>query len=327
VTVDTPQEAVGRRYVLHEQLGVGGMGVVYRATDRLTGNVVALKRMTMPMAHLVFGSRSEDMDLSLALTQEFRTLASLHHPHIISVLDYGFDQAGQPFFTMSFLEDARTIVDAGQGQDLGTQVDLLVQTLQALTYLHRRGVLHRDLKPENVLFAAADGQVKVLDFGVSVIASKTMEYVTGTTVGTFAYIAPELFAGAPFTTASDLYAVGVIAYEMFAGHHPFNTSNAAVLLNDVLNKPAEVRSIGVNDELAVVLQHLLAKTREERYADTRQVMRRAARCHRKRSRSEGVSCRPPSSSDGRRSWGSCRMRCDKRWTIGAARGWSGAKVG
>jgi serine/threonine-protein kinase len=147
-----------------------------------------------------------------------------------------------------------------------------VQILQALAYLHRRGILHRDLKPQNVLVTPADGRVKVLDFGLSVIAPKAMEYVTQTTVGTFPYMAPELFTGAAFSRASDLYAVGVIAYQVLAGRHPFDTSNQAVLLYDVLRTPADVETIGVNDELAAVLERLLAKTSEKRYRDADQVI-------------------------------------------------------
>ena len=96
-------QTISRRYVLHERLGTGGMGAVYRATDRLTARQVALKRVTTPADQLDFASRSGDTDLSLALAREFRTLASLHHPHIISVLDYGFDQQRCPFFTLSLL--------------------------------------------------------------------------------------------------------------------------------------------------------------------------------------------------------------------------------
>jgi predicted ATPase len=267
----TVPSTIGKRYVLHERLGAGGMGVVYRATDRLTGSIVALKRVTTPAEQLTFASHSGDGDLSLALAQEFRTLASLRHPHIIRVLDYGFDQQRCPFFTMDLLKGAQTLVEAGQGQDRARQVDLLVQALQALIYLHRRNVLHRDLKPANVL--VVDGRVKVLDFGVSVVTSATMEYLSRTTVGTFGYIAPELFAGEPFSRSSDLYALGVMAYEVFAGHHPYDTRNVAVLLHDLLSRPADLASIGVGDDLGALLERLLAKSREERPDDANQVVR------------------------------------------------------
>jgi hypothetical protein len=268
---DVRSQTVGRRYVLHEQLGSGGMGAVYRATDRLTGSVVALKRVTTPADQLSFTSRQGDTDLNLALAREFKTLSALHHPHIIGVLDYGFDQQRCPYFTMRLLEDARTIVEAGQGRDPHAKIDLLVQVLQALVYLHRRAILHRDLKPGNVL--VVNGQVKVLDFGVSVATTRTMEYLTQTTVGTFTYMAPELFGGAPFTRASDLYAVGLMAYELFAGRYPYDDANVAVLVSDILYKPVDVRAIGVNDALAAVLEQLLVKNREKRYDDADEVIR------------------------------------------------------
>ncbi|MBL7201968.1 MAG: tetratricopeptide repeat protein [Anaerolineae bacterium] len=247
------------------------MGAVYRATDRLTGEAVALKRVTTPAEQLTFASRGEKTDPPLALAQEFRTLASLHHPNVIRVLDYGFDEQRCPFFTMTLLENAQTLVGAGQAQDVATRVDLLVQTLQALAYLHRRNTLHRDLKPGNVL--VVDGHVQVLDFGVSVTTSRTMQYLTQTMTGTLAYLAPELFQGAPVTRASDLYAVGVMAYELLAGRYPYNDANMAVLITDILTKAVEVHSIGLGGELAEVLGRLLAKSAEERYDDAGDVIR------------------------------------------------------
>src|SRR5215813_5326882 len=98
------QPTVNRRYQVLEQIGAGGMGAVYRAADRLTGQQVALKKLQAPSQQLIFLTGSEGVNLRLALAQEFRSLASLRHPNIISVLDYGFDQTQQPFFTMELLE-------------------------------------------------------------------------------------------------------------------------------------------------------------------------------------------------------------------------------
>ncbi|HLY27528.1 MAG TPA: serine/threonine-protein kinase, partial [Aggregatilineales bacterium] len=218
MTIAAAPTQVSPRYQLLNQLGAGGMGVVHRALDRLSGQVVALKQVTVDSGQLLFASQADtghdSQTVRLALAHEFKTLASLRHPNIVSVIDYGFDAQHQPYFTMTLLENAQTILQAGAEQPVEVQYGLLMQLLQALLYLHRRGILHRDLKPGNVV--AVNGEVKVLDFGLSVAHGEG-----GGPAGTLAYMAPELLEGASASEASDLYAFGLIGYEMLAGRHPF----------------------------------------------------------------------------------------------------------
>ncbi len=236
ITVTQTTELFAKRYELHELLGTGGMGSVYRAVDRLTGQNVALKRVTTPTGDLTFNSASDFDDQRVALATEFQMLASLRHPHIISVLDYGFDAASQPFFTMTLLEKPQTLIHAAHDQPMPTKIALLIQTLQALAYLHRRGIIHRDLKPANVL--VTDGNVRVLDFGLSIAREEARGIA-----GTLAYMSPEILEGAPTTESADLYAVGVMAYEILVGHHPYDISSAGNLLQDLLSTEPDLSAI------------------------------------------------------------------------------------
>ncbi len=255
----------GRRYLLKNLLGEGGMGTVYQAEDRLTGQSVALKRVlvlnNIPRTFVSVAST----DARLALAQEFQTLASLRHPNIIGVLDYGFDDQKLPYFTMDLLSNAQSIVRYGKRQPLNVQVNLLIQTLQALVYLHRRGILHRDLKPGNIL--VKDGQVKVLDFGLSITASEA----TGA-VGTIAYMAPEILDGYPATVASDLYSVGIVAYELFAGRRPFNSDSITSLIQATLNEPPDMTPLLGYGALSQVIDWLLSKSPDNRFRSAEEVI-------------------------------------------------------
>lgn len=228
-------DLIGGRYELLSRLGSGGMGEVFRSRDRLTEEIVALKRAlrepaaseqtTAADSAFMQGTETEHLTMArvvstsaagtskadiarLALASEFRVLSSLRHPNIVSVLDYGFQANGSPFFTMRWLPNPVTIVQAARGASLDEQLDLLFQMLYALSYLHRHGIIHRDLKPSNVL--VMNRHVTVLDFGASGLPEFTL-------AGTVGFLAPEVANGARPTPASDFYAVGVIAYEMLTG--------------------------------------------------------------------------------------------------------------
>ncbi|HEX2621092.1 MAG TPA: tetratricopeptide repeat protein, partial [Phototrophicaceae bacterium] len=251
-------------YLIQSKLGEGGMGAVYRAFDRLIGQTVALKQVLVDGDQLQFASQSTDQDIRLSLALEFRTLAGLRHPHIVSVLDYGFDRQRQPFFTMQLIEGAKTLTEYASTNELDTagKVRILIEILQALAYLHRRGIIHRDLKPANVL-VTPEGVVKVLDFGLALHQSDSVTSASTGGVGTLAYMAPELFADEPATVESDLYAVGVIAYEVFVGKYPFNLKNMSLLVNGILHEKPDTTMLDF--DLAEVLDRLLAKSMADRY--------------------------------------------------------------
>lgn len=289
-----PVITLNKRYVILSEIGRGGMGVVYRAADRLTGQQIALKSVTKQSAQWQFNPAYGDkIDRHVALAQEFQFLASLRHPNIISVLDYGFDTNQMPYFTMDLLDDPLDILQACKDRPPGIQVDFLIQTLQALSYLHRRGILHRDLKPDNILIT--NGQVKVLDFGLSIRRDQETEVS-----GTLAYMAPELLRGEPPTVSSDLYSVGIIAYELLTGRHPFDKEEFTRLLAQIVHDtpdfsvlyqdptktfilprnmqvldPAEVMPLppeAAGQAMAPIIERLLEKRPEKRFNSANEVI-------------------------------------------------------
>lgn len=268
------QEVIGNRYVLGQKLGSGGMGTVYRAFDHLTGDTVALKRVTIAPSQLSFNAGQAGANpvpnMRIALAQEFQTMASLRHPHIISVLDYGFDQQQYPYYTMSLLENAQDIRQAASRADDYTKARLVLQMFQAIAYLHRRGIVHRDLKPGNVLVDAA-ANVKVLDFGLAIQGEQDKQIS-----GTLTYMAPEILRSKGASPLSDLYAAGVIAYEIFAGEHPFGGSNVSNLVRAILSQSPNLDllpdyldipepSSPNTPTLDMIIGRLLMKAPEDRY--------------------------------------------------------------
>jgi predicted ATPase/tRNA A-37 threonylcarbamoyl transferase component Bud32 len=258
-------DLINNRYRLLSSLGIGGMGAVYRAYDRLTGETVALKHVRLTRSDDSPASADDIALARLALAREFQFLASLRHPNIITVRDYGFDAQQQPYFTMDLLDNPQSFLDVGRTQSTPRKIELLLQILQALAYLHRRGILHRDLKPANVLVTG--DRVKVLDFGLSSAPDDQPD----TPSGTLAYIAPEVLMGETATAAADLYAVGVMAYELFTGQHPFHSDRAEVSINAILLKPADVTAI-TDQSIARVIEQLLAKLPADRFNDAPTVM-------------------------------------------------------
>lgn len=247
------------RYRIETAIDQGGMGTIYRAYDRLTETWVALKQLNLKPALVEDpATTAENIALRLSLAEEFRLLATLRHPHIVSVLDYGFVQE-TAFFTMELLTAGTPLVQAALGQSLAVKLQLLGQLLQTLEYLRRRQVVHRDLKPANVLVQA--GQVKVLDFGLAVLEGQS-----ATSVGSLLYMAPEAFDDRPATHATDLFAVGVMAYEMLTGQHPFATADINQLIEHILNTEPDYARLQGPQALQATVAQLLAKDPAARFA-------------------------------------------------------------
>ena len=268
-----------KRYQVQDTIGMGGMGIVYRAIDRMTGDLVAFKRVIapeispddattdtipLPMSSASRSTSPDTLDYRLALADEFRTLATLRHPNIIAVLDYGFDDERIPFFTMELLIEAQDIVSYAKSQDEIGKIKLWVQMLHALAYLHRQGIIHRDLKPANVMVTPS-GQVKLLDFG---LATHRKNARTVAMAGTLSYMAPELLIENPPSIESDLYASAIIACEMLLGKNPVYNTDMVKMIQGIINNAPDLS--GLPPSLMPIMTRLTEKDPDARFhsADT-----------------------------------------------------------
>lgn len=269
MSAQTTFSTIHDRYEVRQEIGRGSMGVVHLAYDRFTGETVALKRVTSVLPTPAFDSTPALVDFKLALANEFRTLASLRHPNIISVIDYGFDDLEQPYFTMAYIGGARTVLDGASALTLEAGVNRLIQVLQALAYLHRRRTIHCDLKPENVLVDRA-GDVKLLDFGLAAQFNQSRGIA-----GSLPYMAPEMLSHQAMSEATDLYAVGILAYVMFTDQHPFQNASSDSLVRYVLEVTPDMEPVAQathNKALTNVIARLLMKDPTDRYAHAQAVI-------------------------------------------------------
>ena len=267
------QLIINDRYQILELLGSGSMGMVYRVADRQAGTEIALKRVIpVPTSVVASAQFTEKADWQ-ALRREFKMLAALVHPHIVQVMDCGFDQQGHPFYTMTYL-NGRKLLDDGQDQPLSYQLELLRQVFSALAYLHERDILQRDLKPDNIL--VVDGQAKLTDFGLAACEAQFSAAVTNLQ-GTAAYMAPELLMGEQPAQATDLYAGGMIAYELVAGHHPFDVRNMNRMILSILHEAPDLTALPAEPEgLRHLVGALLAQKPAQRPASATAVVAQLA---------------------------------------------------
>src|SRR5260370_36061100 len=218
---------LGGRYRLEEWIASGGMGEVWRASDLVLHRSVAVKLLRPEYAgHLEIVAR---------FRAEARHAGSLSHPGIAQIYDYGeAGPANPPFLVMELVDGpplARLL--AAGPLDPARVMDLVAQAAEGLAAAHAAGLVHRDVKPGNLLLAPGD-RVKITDFGIAHAAGSAPITRTGILVGTPAYLAPERVAGAPATPASDLYSLGVVAYECLAGAPPFSGTAMEIALSHQL---------------------------------------------------------------------------------------------
>jgi serine/threonine protein kinase/tetratricopeptide (TPR) repeat protein len=258
---DMPETVVQKigRYEILEEIGRGAMGVVFKGRDPLIGRAVAVKTITSGVA--------ESADLLERFYREARAAGGLQHPNIVTIYELA-ESGGAPFIAMEYLEgeSLEKLIARKPTLPLAIKVGYVVQATRALDHAHRHGVIHRDVKPANIVLTR-DGVVKVVDFGIARLAD-TSKTQTGTLLGTLAYMSPERVRGEQADARGDIWALGVVLYELLAYQRPFAGENHAALLMSILqNDPPSIRQFLPHCPAALerVILKALHKDEKERY--------------------------------------------------------------
>lgn len=253
-------------YDILNELGRGGMGVVYKATDLKLGRVVAIKELLVSNAM----PEVERQDTVERFRREAMAAARMAHPNIVTVYDYGQD-GDRHYMAMELLEGKSLgdYLDKKTKFTIQQVVDISVQICAALDYAHQAGVVHRDIKPDNIMLAD-NGKVKLTDFGVARVKSDLPSMTTtGTTLGTIAYISPEQLCDSRLVDGrSDLFSLGALIYEMLTFKTPFDAGNlGGTILNIMNSAPTPPREFNpeIPAKLESVILRALKKNPEERY--------------------------------------------------------------
>ena len=249
-------------YEIVAEIGRGGMGVVYKGYESALARYVAIKELSPALSH--------DPVIVARFLREARSMALLNDPHIIQIYSIG-QENDEPFFVMEFVDGTSlaTLIKRDGRLESDDALKIVHQTAQGLSTAHDHGVIHRDIKPANLMINQR-GQVKIADFGIALANHDMSDKLTsaGDVVGTAAYLSPEVMQGHPVDPRSEVYAVGVVLFEMLTGRTPFSDSNAYKLMHDVVETEApDVREFNpaIDSETAAILERMLAKDPADRY--------------------------------------------------------------
>src|SRR6188474_2497725 len=268
------KEALGAEYTIEGEIGRGGMGVVYRARDERLHRRVAVKVLPPELAF--------QKEIRERFTREAQTAARLSHPHIVPIHDVG-EGSGVVYFIMGLVE----------GESLGGRLKrrgklpvdearrIMSEAADALSAAHALSVIHRDIKPDNILLEGTRGRVMVTDFGIAKALSSTSGATltgVGVAIGTPSFMSPEQAAGErEIDGRSDLYSLGIVAYQMLTGELPFNAPTVAGILMKQITEPApdvRLKRPDVPEDLALAVSRCLEKDPENRWP-TADTLRRA----------------------------------------------------
>ena len=252
-------------YLIEEELGVGGMSVVYRAIDQRLGRQAALKFLP--------GNLSEDPDARQRLTQEAQAASGLDHPNICTIYQIDETPDGALFIAMAFYEGETLDHRIRQGPLPWEEATMLAaQVASGLAAAHDQGIVHRDIKPANLLITG-DNLVKILDFGIARLSGAGMDG-DRMVYGTVPYMSPEQLRGKPIDRRTDIWSLGIVLQQMLTGRRPFNGSDREEVRKAILRRAPEPLTSTVRaraPQLAQILSGCLTKSRDERYQDARKL--------------------------------------------------------
>ena len=254
------------RYRLVEQVGVGGMAIVYRAIDENTGHYVAVKLLRPDLAH--------DADYVTRFQREAEAASKMTHHNIVNLTDVGMDGDNR-FLVMEFVsgKTLKQIIQEKGRLSSRTATQITIRILSALQHAHENGIIHRDIKPQNIL-VNTEGHVKVADFGIARIANSATLTKGDVVMGSVHYFSPEQASGQPADARSDIYSVGVVLYEMLTGRVPFDGENqVAIAMQHIHNRPTPIEKIvpDVPASLNAVCMKALAKNPVYRYQSAKEM--------------------------------------------------------
>ncbi|WP_314688065.1 serine/threonine-protein kinase [uncultured Bifidobacterium sp.] len=266
-------QLIHRRYRLDHRLAQGGMGEVWKGYDIQLARPVAIKALR---------GDAGDVEAKLRrLRAEAHNSANLAHPNIAALFEY-YEHNGIGFLIMEYVP-SKSLADIYReqgGMDPTVLLPILIQTARGLFVAHSHGVIHRDVKPANIM-VADDGEVKITDFGVSYSTNQEQITQDGMVVGTAQYISPEQAQGRHATPQSDIYSLGVVAYEGLCGHRPFTGTTPVDIAAAQVNDPVPPLPDGVDLELNLFIMSMLAKDPRDRPRDALVVSRTLARIERR----------------------------------------------
>ena len=245
------------KYELEEFLG-GGMSHVYRARDTLIGGTVALK--------ILSEAANRDPDARARFLREARMARNVTHENIVAIYDFG-EAEGRPYMVMEFLrgETLRSAIEHGRTGDLASRLRIAIQIARAMECIHAQGIIHRDIKPDNINISP-DGKVKLMDFGIAKTEDMSITRA-GFTLGTPHYMAPEQVLGHKLTPLVDIYAFGILLFELLTGVKPIKADTVERIFHEILRKPLDLtpmRLLGLPPALCDLVARCTAKAPAER---------------------------------------------------------------